>query len=140
MAAELLSAENVSDSNKDALESHEDIFSFDLPEDSLTAPVLHNDNPFDFDDPLPEINNKKNQQQEDDVFADLLESTSQVETSPLDTVTVVTKNKEAPSVPGEFDMENFSWDDSPAAVTPSGSKTDDDFDSLFGDTNGSAKK
>ena len=45
------------------------------------------------------------------------------------------------SGPDEFDLESFSWDDTPAApaVTDSTESTDD-FDSLFGDTKENAQK
>jgi hypothetical protein len=45
------------------------------------------------------------------------------------------------STPGEFDLEGFSWDDAPASTSDSdGQATADDFDSLFGDADKSAKK
>jgi hypothetical protein len=143
LAAELRSAESLTDHTSGITETHDDIFSFDLPNDSSPPPDGRNNDPFNFDEPSPDINQSSGLKSENDVFGDLLESTSQFEESspfaaasggtPTDPVAV--KVAAASSAPGEFDLESFSWDDSPADDAVSGSKdTADDFDSLFGET------
>lgn len=143
LAAELRSAESATERTSDSSETHDDIFSFDLPVDSSPAPAHRNDDPFNFDEPTPDTKQSNSLTSEDDVFADLLESTSQVdESSPFAAVKggtapdpAAAKRPDASSVPGEFDLENFSWDDTPDADAATDSKeTADDFDSLFGDT------
>jgi hypothetical protein len=140
LAAEFRSAESVTDQISDTLATHDDIFSFDLPDDSPSAPAHHNDDPFNFDEPSPDVKQSGSSKSEDDVFADLLESTSQTEESPFaaaqtaaDPVPAAAKAADVSSAPGEFDFESFSWDDAPAAV-PDSTEAADDFDSLFGDT------
>jgi len=149
MAAEFRSAERVTDQISDTTEKHDDIFSFDLPEDSSRTPDQRNDDPFNFDEPSPGTKQPGSTESDDDIFADLLESTSQAEESPFAVAQgggapapVATKAADASSGPGEFDLESFSWDDTPATTAATGSKeTADDFDSLFGDTKeGTPKK
>lgn len=144
LAAESRAAENMTDRISDSTETNDDIFSFDLPDEPQTAPVSQNDDPFNFDEPAPVVNQSMSSKAEDDVFADLLESTSQSDESPFAAAksTVITtpaasKSAGISSGSGEFDLESFSWDDTPAAPeasTPDSTKAADDFDSLFGDT------
>lgn len=124
--------------------SHEDMFSFELPDENPAAPVTRHDDPFNFDVPLPE-NQLAESKTEDDVFADLLESTSQTDESLFSGQThaspapaSLSPQKNAGSSTngsGEFDLDSFSWDEEPPASAVSGvSEAPDDFDSLFGDT------
>jgi hypothetical protein len=136
LAALSRSAESAPDQVNDTAVTHDDIFSFNLSDESPSVSAKGNDNPFDFDE--PSSNSSKS---EDDVFADLLESTSQTDESPFGEAEAsftpaAVKKTVAPAEPGEFDLGNFSWDDSPAETktTAPGNEGSDDFDSLFGDT------
>lgn len=130
MAAELWSADGAADHSSDNAETHDDIFSFNLPEVSPSLPDHHNDDPFDFDKPSHDVQQSDSLKSDDDVFANLLESTSQVE----EPTAKAGKSAESSSAPGEFDLENFSWDDTPTAATANDAEVPDDFDSLFGET------
>jgi predicted nucleic acid-binding Zn-ribbon protein len=140
LAAEFRSAESATDQIGDGEEAHDDIFSFDLPDDSPSAPSQGNDNPFKFAAPPADVNPSGNSKSDDDVFADLLESTSQSEDSPFGATPAASpppaaKSADTKSSPGEFDLENFSWDDTPSAAdAPGSTEVTDDFDSLFGET------
>ncbi len=127
-------------------EAAHDIFSFDLPDDELAAAAgggtAFNDDPFNFDDspapaPAPQFGefsfddeaSKPAAAGDDDAFASLLEQTPAGGPAPAPA-------SPAPgNSPGEFDLENFSWDDTPAATAGPGATEDDTFDSLFGDDN-----
>lgn len=129
------SAESVPDRIDNTAVTHDDIFSFDLSDDS-PATAKGNDNPFGFDEPLSSGNNSRS---EGDVFADLLESTSQAEESPFGesraSAPSAAKNTVTSADSDEFDLGNFSWDDTPSETkAPGASEGSDDFDSLFGDT------
>jgi hypothetical protein len=142
LSADFRSADTSSGQEEDVSEVHDDIFSFDLPEDSSQVAAEAADDPFSFTETSSDTEQSGSTNFAEDVFANLLESSPQVEDSPF------TAPKEMPvanpgvlpttdSAPGtgEFDLESFSWDDTPAVSA--GSKSDeavDDFDSLFGDT------
>jgi len=137
LAAEFWSAESATDQISDTTETHDDLFSFDLPDDSPSTPARHNDDPFNFDEPSPDVTQTSRSKSEDDVFTDLLESTSQAEESPFAAAQTAAAAKAADvsSGLGEFDLESFSWDDTPdAAAAPDSTEGADDFDSLFGGT------
>lgn len=131
------------------IETHEDMFAFDLPEDTAnttatstaTATASFNDDPFNFDDEPP-VAAQKQSSMDADPFADLLETTPQVSDDLFGAPPApAARTAEATIAPGEFDLENFSWDDTPETATAGGEKdTVDDFDSLFGDTNEDTKK
>lgn len=150
LAAEFQSAESATDQISDTAEKHDDIFSFDLPDDSSSTPAHRNDDPFNFDEPSPDVSQSSSVKSEDGVFADLLESTSQTDESPFAAAQAEVAAAPAPaeakaadssSGPGEFDLENFSWDDTPAAAAaPDSTEAADDFDSLFGDTKEKTQK
>lgn len=148
MAAEYQPAEVVTNQVSDTTETHDDIFSFVLPETPDNAPIHHNDDPFSFDEPVPIEEQPGSTKSEDDGFADLLELTSQNEESPFADIkmesdpSLISSKKETTSpVPGEFDLESFSWDETvDAAPAVENRDTDNDFDSLFGDTKGTSKK
>lgn len=148
LASSAARIENDNDLTVDNFETHDDIFSFDLPDDAPAT--AHNDDPFNFDEPATELNHSTEAKKEEDLFADLLESTSQSDESPFGTSpaaaappssTAASKTPDFSAGPGEFDLENFSWDDTPVATAASGTAgTDDDFDSLFGDAKESGSK
>lgn len=148
LAANFLSAESATDHISETTESHDDIFSFDLPADSSSAPAHRNDDPFNFDEPSPDLNQSSSSNSRVDPFANLLESTSQAEASPFaaaQTAAAPTpaaaKVAVSSSGPGEFDLESFSWDDTPAETAATDSKEGaDDFDSLFGNTKENSPK
>jgi hypothetical protein len=146
MAAEFRLAESETAQSSNTVESHDDIFSFDLPGES-TSQLTNSDDPFNFDEPATGADTVGVSKSDDDVFADLLESTSQVEESAFAAPQVSTHSSSAEKTvgssesTGEFDLESFSWDDTPAATAETkGTETTDDFDSLFGDTKESAPK
>ena len=139
LAAEFRSAEAAPDQISDTADTHDDIFSFDLPDDTPPTPARQIDDPFNFDEPSSDVKQSSGSKIEDDVFADLLESTSQTKESPFagaqtEPAPAAAKAPDVSSGPGEFDLESFSWDDTPvAATTPDSTEAADDFDSLFGD-------
>lgn len=142
--AEALMAENALNAPApDESEAPVNMFSFDLPE-SETPPAAVDD-PFNFDDepasPVQaggEFSFDESQQAkaEEDAFADLLESTSQKEIEPAEpAAATLSGNAE------ESDLNSFSWDDTPDPTPGSSAKpADDDFNSLFGETDEPAKK
>ncbi len=146
LAAGFCSPVSASDHISESAEAHDDIFSFDLPENSTSAPVQVNDDPFNFNTPSPDVSRPGSTKPEDDVFADLLESTSQSDDSPFAAVPATTpsaaaKSADSSSSTGEFDLESFSWDDTPSGPAAGESSDDtDDFDSLFGDTKENPQK
>lgn len=118
-----------------------DMFSFDIPEDSAAAgQAAAKNDPFNFDDdPISPASGgddfsfsaeQKTAQAkaEEDAFADLLETTPQV--------------KEAGTGAGQgaSELDNFSWDDTPDEAPGAAAKPADDFNSLFGETDETAKK
>jgi hypothetical protein len=140
LAAESIEAESETDHISDSPETHDDIFSFDLPDDTLVATTVENDDPFNFNEPEPPSSMPTaSNSDDDDVFANLLESTSQMDESPFAaaqpaTAPAAAKIADLTSDPGEFDLSSFSWDDTPAVTpTPEAPEVTDDFDSLFGD-------
>lgn len=145
LAAEFQSAESVTDQISETIETHDDIFSFDLPDDLAPVPIMGNNDPFNFGEHSPVVS-QSNGIKSDDVFSDLLESTSQAEESPFaesqiepsSASALETKEVNLSSSPGEFDLESFSWEDTPTA--PDSNKAPDDFDSLFGDAKENASK
>jgi predicted nucleic acid-binding Zn-ribbon protein len=148
IAAECRSAENATDQIRTIKETHDDIFSFDLPDDFLTAPAHQNKDPFDFDEPSPDVSQTSRSKFEEDIFANLLESTPQAEESSLTVARpatapdlVAAKDADSSTGPGEFDLESFSWDDTPVVTAETDSKAPyDDFDSLFGETKEKTQK
>lgn len=142
LAVNFLSAESATDHISETIESHDDIFSFDLSDDSSSSPAHRNDDPFNFDEPLADLNQSSSANSKVDAFADLLESTSQAEASPFAAVhtaasptPAAAKVADSLSGPGEFDLESFSWDDIPSETAATDNKEGtDDFDSLFGGT------
>lgn len=144
LAAEFRSAEIATDQVSESAETHDDIFSFDLPDEPQSAPVHRINDPFNFDELVPVEKQSGRVKSEDDVFADLLESTSQSEESPFAAVQAAPAAAKAAAVSSgsnEFDLESFSWDESPAETAATDSKeAADDFDSLFGDTKENSSK
>ncbi|QEM67120.1 hypothetical protein FO488_02390 [Geobacter sp. FeAm09] len=125
-----------------------DIFSFDLGDDGPETPQgggpVHD--PFSFDDEPgdafgsgfggfsfgDEQEGQKSAQAkaEEDAFASLLEST------PQKSAAAPAGKPAAAAAHDEFDLENFSWDDTPdpASDDKGGAPREDDFGSLFGGT------
>jgi hypothetical protein len=121
-----------------------DMFSFDIPGEG-TSNSSTND-PFNFDDPVSpaqtggEFSFDEGQQSpqakaDEDAFADLLESTSQTETDPTASASANISDST-----GESDLTSFSWDDTSSTATGESAKAvEDDFNSLFGDTDETTK-
>lgn len=126
----------------ESVETHTDMFAFDLPDDVPTAsPVaVQIDDPFNFDfDPPPKVNTQKPKVEERG-FGDLFETTPS-----KDDPFAASATPSSSSSPGEFDLDSFSWDDTPAATATEkaaspGKDITDDFDSFFGDLTDSTKK
>lgn len=144
--AEKLMADRAQDEPIAAVDAPADMFSFDIPdnEPAAAAGSFPKDDPFNFgDEPsAPSLggggfsfgNEQMSAQAkaEEDAFADLLESSSQDKGG-------------APSAPQTPDagaeLGDFSWDDTPATAPGESAKpAEDDFNSLFGDTDETAKK
>jgi len=144
LVAEFQSSEGVAEHISETVEAHDDIFSFNLPEDSPAPPGHRNDDPFDFDEVSPGSKQSNSLKFDDNVFGDLLESTSQTEDPTISTGTsmpapAVAKSADTLSGLGELDLESFSWDDTPVAGANE-TETADDFDSLFGETKVNTQK
>lgn len=143
LATQFRTNESSAEETDAAPETHDDIFSFDLPDDSPLSSNEPVDDPFRFDEPSPAVRQENNVTSQDDIFADLLESTPHAEESSFAAQGSASEIPSAPSSSGsgEFDLESFSWDDTPAAPTAPGTADAakdavddaDDFDSLFGD-------
>lgn len=153
LAGDMSSCADVSGQATEHVEPHDDMFAFDLPEEpGQSADTLKNDSPFKSDDPFnfddePSDVVQQGPKSGDDTFANLLESTSQSDadpfSAPLPPLTPAVEKPATPltSTPGEFDLENFSWDDpSPATTSGASENEPDDFDSLFGDATDNNKK
>lgn len=159
MAKALMAETMVAEHPANEVDNGGDMFSFDLPDDDTSTaagkaassdPFNFDDEPatgqssgfgeFSFDDEAPTTQAKA----EEDAFADLLESTSQNDNPFAEAVSTApaAAPPAAGSGGGEFDLENFSWDDTPATPAAEGTakKPEDDFDSLFGDMDDTAKK
>lgn len=128
-----------------------DMFSFDLPDDEAAdaTSTTTGNNPFDFgEEPVADapqsfgefsFDDEQQPAQEkadEDVFSSLLEATSQVDDASAAPAPVTA----AGNNPGEFDLDSFSWDDTPAAPAAAETKPEDDFNSLFGDLDDISKK
>lgn len=127
-----------------------DMFSFDLPdEDASATATTASDNPFDFGEEsaaselqgfgefsFDDEQKSAQAKAEEDAFADLLESTSQEGDAGVAPAPAAAVG----SSPGEFDLNNFSWDDTPVAPAAAETKPEDDFNSLFGDLDDATKK
>jgi len=135
-----------------AAPQNDDPFNFDdqpedLPASPPSPPALESQNgdPFDFDEDITEVAPQQSKI-EDGGFADLLESTSQIGDDPFATLAAASpappaKAEAATSGASEFDLENFSWDETAAAVDTSEEQSgSDEFDSLFGATSDSDGK
>lgn len=142
LAAESGAAQSDTEQTIVSQETHDDMFSFDLPDDAIPAPVHVNDDPFNFNEPATDTTASASSASDNDAFANLLETTSQSDESPFAAATpsaaptpVSAPPADVALAPGEFDLESFSWDDTPTTpAAPNKVELADDFDSLFGDT------
>jgi hypothetical protein len=148
--AEKLIVEQAQNVTAAEVEAPVDMFSFAVPESEITSDAgsfLKVDH-FDFGDepvstPLNEDNfsfGKKQMsaqsQAEGDAFADFLEASSHIKSG----LTSVPHLAEANNQVG-LDLNDFNWDDTPEADPGKSPKpAEDNFDSLFGDTDDAAKK
>lgn len=132
LRAEMAAGLGIETSKQDASpDTSNDMFSFDLPtEQQPAAAQAVSSSPFSFDDtPAAPAASAP------DPFASLMTSSPQPAAAP----------PQAP--PQGFEMNSFSWDDTPtpgeasSAAADGGKKSaDDDFNSLFGDLGDSDKK
>jgi hypothetical protein len=145
--AEKLMAEQAQNEPAAAIDAPADMFSFDIPEGEATVDT-QKDDPFDFgSEPASpalgggDFSFSKEQMSaqakaEEDAFADLLESSSQDTGSASSTAQPAETNNPAGS-----ELNDFTWDDTPDAAPGEAAKpAEDDFNSLFGDTDDSAHK
>ena len=152
--AEALAAESApAATEQQSPEQPSDIFSFDLPEEEPAAPgtkVIGTDDFFSFSDQpsatptagssslaFDESQGANRNKSVEDAFASLLESSGD---DPFAAAKTETTSPVAVNSPGEFDLESFSWDDTPETKTPGQKKPDEDFNSLFGDIDAGTKK
>ena len=145
MAAGFRSDESVSGRINESTEAHADMFSFDVPD--YSAPSQRNEDPLHFDAPAGDSKHTSDFSPEGDIFADLLESTSQAkaspfaEKSPRPFASAEGAASNVSSVPGEFDLNSFSWNDTPVKAAAADNKEGiNDFDALFSDTKGNSSK
>lgn len=137
-------------------EQPSDIFTFDLPADATSAPAKgsavradsfsFNEKPavsspdvldaFSFDDDRLNIADKSS----GDVFADFLEPTTHQGTPRPAVPDTPLSGSEQADDSGEYDLSNFSWDDTPEISRNGIKKPVDDFDTLFGPDEVSEKK
>lgn len=154
MMAESMAADQVSDEHEDDLnETAHDMFAFDLPDETPAQSAAGKD-PFDFDDTPASSDlgtgafsfDDEPEPTAPDPFASLLESTSQSDGDAFASLGTPLSPPAASAVadtssPGEFDLNSFSWDDTPSPKAGDNAKpAEDDFDSLFGDMDDTAKK
>ncbi len=143
LAAKFRADESSADEKHAAPEVHDDIFSFDLPDDSPISakqPVI---DPFDFGEPEPAPQRANKVTTEDPIFGDLLESSPQADVPSVTPKVSVVKEPAASSLPekGELDFDSFSWNAAPEAPATSGKDdTTDDFDSFFEPPKGNSSK
>lgn len=139
MAAELLGTQAANASSED---SGSEMFSFELPTEQPAAATAPSADPFAFNEPpapaAPAFSfDTPAAAPQEDPFASLLESTAQ-QSAPA--------SAPQPAAASQgFELNSFSWDDTPAPGQPGASeagnkKDDDDFNSLFGDLGSDDKK
>jgi predicted nucleic acid-binding Zn-ribbon protein len=147
-AEEFRSASSADEHPVESVETEEEMFSFDLPGNAAPSPspaVSQSYDPFNFDDDPPKAVPQQTKV-EAEVPVDLPEPVSNVFGDPFASFSPVPSTPPAESEfktsgPDEFDLENFSWDDTPAATATSKGQTGtDEFDSLFDETVDSSKK
>jgi len=127
-----------------------DMFSFDIPEGETTADAgsFLKDDPFNFDDvpavpahgggdfPFGKEQMTAQAKAEEDAFADLLESSSRAEGAASSA-----PNPVESGIEDGTQLSDFNWDDTPDPSHGAASKpVEDDFNSLFGDTDDTPHK
>jgi hypothetical protein len=138
-----------------SVEQPSDMFSFDIPDEETNAPESKTSASVDFFNfsekpvaaPSDDFGNFsfdddqdiKKPATRDDAFASLLESTPRGSSAGAATPSAASASAPAGS-PDEFDLDNFSWDETPGATAASNKKSDDDFKSLFGEISAGTKK
>lgn len=139
--AEKLMAEMPREDQAAVAEVPADMFSFDIPENAAAAVGNSSSqgDPFNFGDELASPaedssdfsfgTDQPSARDEEESFGDLLESSPQL-SEPVSAA----ETQDAP------DLDGFSWDDKSTAAPGDAAKPDDDFNSLFGETDDSAKK
>jgi hypothetical protein len=133
-----------------------DMFSFDLPDEEpaatakesavkedffsfgekAAAPPSELFNAFSFDNDQAADTNKS----EDDAFSSILESTHHSDTFPHAAPKTASSTSTPDNSPGEYELNSFSWDETPETSESNDKKPVDDFKSLFGGIDGAAKK
>lgn len=144
--AEKLMAEKAQGEPAAVVDAPADMFSFDIPEGEATKDIPKDD-PFDFgsepaspafsgnDFSFGKEQMSAQAKAEEDAFADLLESSKSTGSA-----SPVAQSADESSQAG-MELGNFTWDDTPD--TPAGETAkpaEDDFNSLFGDTDDTAQK
>jgi hypothetical protein len=129
MARSMASEAHVEDHPAEDTDMTSDMFSFDFEENEQGADQgadgpIHD--PFNFED-VPADQSAQTKAKED-AFAALLEATPQK--------SIAAPAGKPAAANNEFDLENFSWDDTPdpAGDGKPGKPREDDFGSLFGGT------
>jgi len=146
LAAESRLLESETEQQSEAPETHDDMFSFDLPDETPSAPAPVAFDPFNFDEPSPA--QTSGSKPENDVLGGFRDLLAPAEGSPFAAAPPVPPSAPAAAnsapyttQPGEFDLDNFSWDGAPAAAAaPAKKEAADDFDSLFGSSKETGSK
>lgn len=131
---------------RETVESHDDIFSFDVGDSSHGTQTFETEATFAGVETFQDVSHSGAIKQSGDFFADLLESTSHAEDTFSESTKISDSHAEAKvqsesTITGEFDLTSFSWDDETSSATALGAtNVSDDFDSLFGDTKDTPKK
>jgi hypothetical protein len=148
--AEKLMAEQVPDVPTAVADVPVDMFSFDIPESQTPAEAgsFLKDDPFNFDDKAADSapdgdgfsfgtdQISAQAKAEEDAFADLLESSAQHKSAAASDPQPVGAGNQ-----GGSNLDDFSWDDTPDPTPGEAAKpVEDDFNSLFGDADTTAKK
>jgi hypothetical protein len=146
--AEKMMAGKPEEEHAPVVDAPSDMFSFDIPGDeSETATTsFKNDDPFDFGDepaaaaPADDFSFTPEQMSaqakaEEDAFADLLESNAPKHDAEL-AATETAADRQI-----ESELSSFAWDDVPTPAGADAAKpVEDDFNSLFGDTDDTSSK
>jgi hypothetical protein len=155
MVAAMAAEAALGETAQQPVEQPSDMFSFDIPDDktpAATSKTTAADDFFNFTDQpaatpsggfgdfsFEDGQEIKKPATMDDAFASLLESTPHGLASPP-AAPPASSSSEPGSSLDEFDLDSFSWDETPGTPAGADKKPVDDFDSLFGEISDSTKK
>ena len=156
MAAELAAKSGPSTASEPIPEQSADLFSFDLPDEEPATPAgieSVKEDFFNFDEntvtPPSELlsafsfdddQSADKKKSGEDAFSNLLEPTQNGDTVSDDASRTTTTPLTSESSPDEYELNNFSWDDTPETTSDDNKKPVDAFKSLFGEIEDIVKK